>query len=356
MRIIFCFLFVVILSSCSENIQESNDSIAILDKVTIPKDFVGDSILKIKDIVDDSFPDSTELIIYPFYTAHLIYTAQIQDPVKKIGFIPLTNNCLWSKIPDSSAIESKHLGSIEYEYDNYHSLQNEYRTRFLAETCINENDKVHIYNFDSDTIAIYYVKELSVVAFLSPYRTQVPITQYDYMIGFEIKNYGLTGSSDYLVYIGQSNPFVNGELQPISWKEIDSAKFPYAKLNSQDSARIGKGLPMQTFVFRQNDLQYFVQNIGRNQVLGARHVVIKSVTTKEVVFSRLYSDSESTYLNPLNGVEQHLGNYISQWTGRLFQNRPPAIFGFTGMTFGCPAISFIDEDEPDIWIRCDNRH
>jgi hypothetical protein len=65
------------------------------------------------------------------------------------------------------------------------------------------------------------------------------------------------------------------------------------------------------------------------------------------------SDHESETPAPLNYVESE---YIEQWTGKLFKNKPPVILGFQYVAFGCPGITFLSPTEKDIYIYCDNRH
>ncbi len=47
---------------------------------------------------------------------------------------------------------------------------------------------------------------------------------------------------------------------------------------------------------------------------------------------------------------------VNQWTGKLFKDYPPVLFGFVWQSFGCDNIDIIQLPLTTIPILCDNRH
>jgi len=45
-----------------------------------------------------------------------------------------------------------------------------------------------------------------------------------------------------------------------------------------------------------------------------------------------------------------------QFTGKIFKDKPPVIFGFMYVSFGCPGVHVLDKKIKRIRILCDNRH
>jgi len=103
-------------------------------------------------------------------------------------------------------------------------------------------------------------------------------------------------------------------------------------------------------------LDYFLQTSVRDEDLRSRLLVVKKSASNTVVFSRVYYDSEGTRLVPLNYQDRFSPDKIYQWTGEVFKDKSPIIFGFSGHSFGCRSIDFISKTEPPIYTRCDNRH
>lgn len=76
-----------------------------------------------------------------------------------------------------------------------------------------------------------------------------------------------------------------------------------------------------------------------------------------MIFEKFYCVHEEPSLVPLN-VVGHAKDWRSktQWTGEIFKDRPPVIFGFLFHSSGCPSIDFIEQSENSVRINCDNRH
>lgn len=282
-----------------------------------------------------------------------------------VGFISLSEiytNIGGSDLYDSLAMPDQN----EIKDFRYIRLDSAYRDRFLLRTNVSETNRVFIYDYAADMLKSFSVKELKVVAYLNIYTSpeECPCPQYYYMMGLEIdvkllegfeKNFNHT-----LVYVGENNPFVRRQLKPMIWEKTESKYFPYPATKS-DSIKHSHGYGVfafgNTYKFESEGFQFFIQDfVEGNDQFKARLLVVIRSETKEIVCEKFYSDSEGTGLAPLQ-----LGNAgstygVEQWTGKLFKNKPPVVFGFEYHSFGCPAISFLDKSENDMYIKCDNRH
>lgn len=274
---------------------------------------------------------------------------------ESFGFISLSEIYTLSAYPDShDSLAMPHHNEIkDFQYIK---LESTYRERFLSRTNISETDKVFIYDYATDIHRSFKVKDLQVAAYLNIYTSpeECPCPEYYYMIGFEIKGKLLKGFEKYFnntfAYVGKESPFVRGHLKPIVWETTRSEYFPYnaSKVDSvKDSFGYGISVAGNSYKFEVEGFQYFIQDmIDRKNEVIARILVVIKPETKEIVCEKFYSDSEGTSLAPLR----------EQWTGKLFKNKPPVVFGFEYHSFGCPGISFLDRVESDIYINCDNRH
>jgi hypothetical protein len=285
-----------------------------------------------------------------------------KSPNEKIGFTSLSDNYPLSEHPDSLAIPDLYSGddgkSVE---DEYFKLSSRYRERFLAKTKISETDTVFVYNYSHDTLASFRVKNLPVVACLNAYRSVAdrPHSQMDYMIGFEIgenvlKDFGINYYQT-LVYVGKENPFVQGQLKPIVWKETKRKDFPSETMSTRNSLLLRRYEKGGAYKYETNDFGFFVQEFLEDDRISARRLLIIDLITKETVRDEFYFDSESSSPAPLNYSTDSFKNDI-QWTGSLFKNKPPVIFGFEYISFGCTSITFLHKSVGDVGINCDNRH
>ncbi|HCS20322.1 MAG TPA: oxidoreductase [Bacteroidetes bacterium] len=284
---------------------------------------------------------------------------------ENIGFISLSEIYRYDVNPslhDSLAMpDHKEINDFHYI-----RLDSAYRERFLLRTDVSETDKVFIYDYATDLLKTFKVKDLKVAAILNNYTSpeECPCPQYYYMMGLEIDGKLLEGFKKHfnntVVYIGKKNPFVRRQLKPMIWEKSESIDFPYPASKS-DSVKHSFGFGVctigNTYTLESEGFQYFVQDFieGYGDVIARLLVVIHS-ETKEIVCEKFYSDSEGTGLAPLQLFNSESTFGAEQWTGKLFENKPPVVFGFEYHSFGCPAISFLDKSETDIYIKCDNRH
>jgi len=277
------------------------------------------------------------------------------------AFISLSDSYRLSDHPDSLAIPD--LAGKTEEEAHYFKLEERYRNRFLSGTGISETDRVFIYDYAADKLVSFAVKELDVVASISPYTVsdEWPYSQYDYMIGFDVDNAFLKGFSDYfttaLVSVGKESPFVRGQLKPVRWKKSKPADFPsnavFPAVIYEEPVEYMTGA---AYTSESKGLRYTVQDLLLNGQVEARRLVVIELKTKAIRCEKIYAVSEGTSLAPLNFVDPDGGKYVQQWAGRLFVSKPPVIFGFQYESFGCPEITFLERGGGEVYIKCDNRH
>ncbi|OOV49996.1 hypothetical protein B1J94_03585 [Leptospira kirschneri serovar Grippotyphosa] len=69
-----------------------------------------------------------------------------------------------------------------------------------------------------------------------------------------------------------------------------------------------------------------------------------------MVFETFYSLHTGSTFVDLDSVR-----WRRQWTGKMFKNRPPVIFGFFYEDYKCEVIDFLKLPKSGILISCDNR-
>jgi hypothetical protein len=171
--------------------------------------------------------------------------------------------------------------------------------------------------------------------------------EYDYYFGFDLGE-KITNWNN-LAFIGKENPFQTDRLKPIIWKEVDtkSVHLNLRKLENSSSTDLA-ALEFETsYVYEQDDMDYYLLNKNR--------LVIADRSKKEVVFNEVYYGGEGSSLT-MPKMENDSLTETSQWTGKLFKNKPSVVFGFQYFSFGCESIDFLTTAEPSIGILCDNRH
>ncbi|MDI7237222.1 hypothetical protein QMM95_14205, partial [Leptospira santarosai] len=258
--------------------------------------------------------------------------------------------------------------------------------RFLSKTKISENDTVFIYDYSTETIATFPVKNLKAIACLSPYKEDKdpPYSQKDYMIGFEIEKKLLKNfknkSFEYensLIHIGKQNPFQKGRIKSILWKKIDPKKLSTFKIrvkyapgyDPQYDPTAWSGYSFgKAYQFDSVPLRYYLQDLFKYDDLSrpaserdepdCRRLIVINTKTKEIIVEKFYCKGEGAGFAPLKVVGDVDKYWYQryQWTGEIFKDRPPVIFGFLFVRFGCPSIDFLERSESYVLINCDNRH
>lgn len=276
-----------------------------------------------------------------------------KDSTQSIAFISLSDIYPLSEHQDSLAIPDLTDKSVEEANQfEYFKLSARYRQQFLNQTKISETDKVFIYSYSKNKLISFPVSNLNVIACLNIYGAEWPYSQFDFMIGFEIDKKYLTDYEKYyvntFVCIGKKSPFVMNQLRPIVWQQIDPKEFPSKEPISYDTSYAGKSLPGDTYKYEKDGLTYYVQELVRisDNWTSVKCLLVIDAKTKKTICEKIYYSGESASFAPLD----------NQWTGMLFKNKPPVIFGFHYVSFGCPSITFLNSTEKDIYINCDNRH
>ena len=261
----------------------------------------------------------------------------------------------------SDTLALPNIEKMEKKAAKYFTLDKKYRNRFLSKTNISETDSLFVYDYAKNKLASFAIKNLKAAAWLNGYSSEEdwPYPKYYYMIGFEISKQSLKGFSDYysdvIVYAGKENPFANEPLKPIVWKKIPGKEYPSKPMKKEDRAILKSTVAGNTYLYKTDTYQYFLQDyLDSDKIIYARRLLVTDSKTKEIIIEKLYSQSEGTSPAPLNG--ENGDDSFDQYTGKLFKNKPPVVFGFQYESFGCPAISLIDKSNEDIYIQCDNRH
>jgi hypothetical protein len=250
------------------------------------------------------------------------------------------------------------------EKARYIPLEGKYRQRFLKATTISESDYIYCYDYAKDLLVSFPVKSLKVVAFLSLYQGEDdwPYRASDYQIGFEINPESLKEFGAYYIHallaVGKENPFVRGGMKPMVWTETDSLEFPNLELNERYIPYLKRCSKGKVYKFEWGGYRYLTQDLNFQNRLLARHLIVLDLTKNNTkpVCDKIYLDSEGTSPAPLNYYHSKEDYLVAQFTGKLFKNKPPVVLGFLYVSFGCPAIAFLDPSEQDLFIRCDNRH
>lgn len=255
---------------------------------------------------------------------------------------PLSNDPILFPIPD--------ITEMGAEAAKYFRLDSNFREVFFAKTGLTDNDKLFIIDYSTGVFASFPVTKLNVVAKVDDYTTKFdwPYSLYSYMIGFEIDSISFKKFTYPLVYIGKENPFIEKPLQKIVWEKIERKDLPEIPWLQDDTTSLAKFPNMygNTYQFKTKGFEYYLQDYKHNGRVNSRRFAIVDTKKNKIVCKRAFGEGESTSLSPLN----------EQWTGKLFKDKAPVIFGYQSHSFGCPGITVMDGSEYDLGIYCDNRH
>lgn len=296
-----------------------------------------------------------------------IYTIYDVDHAKggeQVAFVSLSDTHYLSEHPDSLPIPD--ISEKPYDSIQYFKLTGKYRKRFLEGTNVSEDDKLFLYNYATGKQKSFTVKQLTVAACINVYSSEndMPFQPYYYEFGFGIDSVLVTEFNtdgyfeNVLVYVGKESPFTGEPLDLIKWKKVDNSQFPEMKMGAETAEELKGSKLKETYVGTIDSLDFFVQEGTKvvyeyeNQV---RHIVVLNNKTKEVVFERGFVESEGIGMAPLNLLNLDYPDEL-QWTGRLFKDRSPVIFGFLYHSFDCERIAFIGGEQNEFPINCDNRH
>lgn len=279
----------------------------------------------------------SEFLSYNFvYSKMNIYKTspflKSKDGDDKTAFVNLSESYFKNEQTDF-LIQSQENGTDTIELNSNQKL------KFLNTIGAKELDSVFIYEMETDSIQIYPIKDLPVIACIDVYGS-------GYEFGLDLgKNY--QGSYNNYAYVGNRNPFKRGGLKPIIWKKIDKSTV-YSKFGKLENSAFLSELKFQkSYFYSQKNMDYYL--------FDERRVVVINRDNQEIAFDKTYSDGEGVSITLLKKENDTITN-PSQWTGMLFTDKPPVIVGFQYFSFGCEIIDFLNESELPISVLCDNRH
>ncbi|WP_439131158.1 SH3 domain-containing protein [Polaribacter sp.] len=227
------------------------------------------------------------------------------------------------------------------------------KNKILKKIKVSEKDTLFILNLNKDKLTKFCIKDIATIAYLDDYSNQDDdIDVFNYEIGFDLKDsYKLKG--DNLASIGNANPFLTGNIKEIVWKKINNDLFP-KKISEDQKKKI-----IDTYTFTYSKYKYYVQNYGYKRgeyfVTENRNLIIQDTIFKKITSEIKTENGESTYLNALSTNKNKI-DYYKAWTGNIFKNKPPIIYGLETHSFGCSKIKFIENKVAPIEILCNNRH
>jgi len=268
----------------------------------------------------------------------------------KTGFISLSDVYPLSEHPDSSAIPG--AGEEEGLSAEQVSLTGKYRHMCLAKTGISESEKVYLYNYQTNRSLVLRVKDLPLIATMNIYGANKPYTQFDYMIGFEINSASikLLGQSTGMVLaaISKKDPFIKKPMQNLKWAEVVGGTFPEmaAPVGNTRAFKEGEYHVGKMRVAKTDSLTFYCRELLKDDYLFAKQLLVIHSRSKKVIFQNLFYSSESA----------SFASEDAQWTGYLFNGRPPVLMQFQCSSFGCPEIIFLKQGTESIYLKCDNRH
>lgn len=249
-------------------------------------------------------------------------------------------------VPTEIVANQKNLSFDELKH---FELPANYRKKLLKGTKLKENDTLYLYNYKSNILEKFPIKNLKAVANLDFYTVEgEEISEYDYMIGFQLnktenEEKAMEKANFAFAYFGKQNPFTEKPLKSIEWKKVSPDKFPV----------ITKHATGNVYEYQNEEFQYLIQELTeKTEVIERKLMVLKK---GKLIFEKNYTLGEGSAFIPLNGIEStDYPRY--QWTGNLFKGKPPVIFGFVSQSFGCPSIDFLNQNYSEIYTKCDNRH
>lgn len=256
---------------------------------------------------------------------------------------------------DQEFIPQESIDKLKSNIYTGHSidLSPDARIKLMKQAKFSEKDSLFIYNYENKKLIKKPIKDLKAIAYLSPYSIgEADLTNYDYMLGFQIeakKDYDEASKnySESYVYIGKQNPFVSNDLRPIKWQKTTAADFP---LPNEDIKKVLKKGNVYKAQYLDNWL--YVQDLLNEGEVQDR-LLVYTDKNKKVLYKTKIERGEGDEQNSLNGFGT---DESIQWIGKLIKDKPPVVFGFMSLSFGCHSIRFLQKDYPTMPINCDNRH
>lgn len=295
-----------------------------------------------------------------------LYKAEMYElfDKSKLFFVSVSDRYPFSEHPDSLNIpEEVFKGKTAGEAPHI-PIEGVYRKRLMKRVGIKETDSVFVYNYVTDVLKAYAVKNLKTSAVINIYSSEdEAVEQHYYMIGFELPNPGTRKfeETDNLVYIGAQNVFARGQMKAIHWTDTGKKKFPTHTCKAEKRRRDNIRLE-NVYYYTQDGFKYYaqetlfddtVQNYTDIKIL---HVLVTD--RQNNIVADLYieqSEGESpATMNHFSKVSNEAS--VSQYTGRLIKGEPLVILGVVWSSFGCEPIYFLNSKQSSMYVNCDNRH
>lgn len=340
-----------------------NTRLKIIEKTDVFEEIVDDGkVLKgewlgVKNGEDTVYIFSAFLSSSFTYSDLKLYEAtpfRKRDTLISDAFVNVSESFPWSfKKGDISIFPKAQIGkdTIRFSADR--------KKEFLKMMTISSSDSLYLFNMQTDSVFKYTIDDLELVASVSPYETgNNELTIYDYQIGFSLGKTFKTGGYT-LAYIGNESPFQNKKIETIDWQSTTNAEFTKKFISAKNVPEVRKNWfngfePYQTFKYSNSFADFYIQELYKNEQYQHRYLIIVNKETNNIIFEEPQISTEGTYEADLFTENADFGS--GQWTGAIFKNKPPIIYGFTTYSFGCASIKFLGENELEIPIRCDNRH
>jgi len=268
-------------------------------------------------------------------------------------FLNASEHFRWSEHPDSNLIDEEYEHAIHQSRSmdvNLHTLSDSNRSLFFELSTISKTDSVFIYQSGSNSVQAFPIANAPMVAVLSPYAYEPPFSVYDYQFGFRLPHIQFAKNQFVAASIGTKNPFVTNGLVPMRWQEVPNLEIPPVDMSPTESE------VLKTYWFQNQNYSFYLQDIANAYNLTTRKLIIKQIESDTWICEHLFQEGESAFLNPIALEGDSTFEVGVQWTGMLFKNKPPIIFGFQDESFGCPVIEFIAPHMHGIVVSCDNRH
>ncbi|MFM7766242.1 MAG: hypothetical protein ACKO9S_00110, partial [Bacteroidota bacterium] len=270
-----------------------------------------------------------------------------------LGFVSLSEVLAYSEHPDSTFLpDLAELPEDSVAHYERILIPDTIRKQMLQASNIRANDRMFVYEYANNILFSYPVKDLLLVAYLSPYVYEWPYHAEDYMLGFEFSKkqlHGFTYLNEHaLITLGKRHPFEQGKMRNLVWKPISAETLPASAtaLNATATEYQVEFTLGDVYMSNLDTLDFYTRELFINGVLSGKNLLVLHHTTGKTLIQYTY----------LNGESTQLAEPDYQFAGILFKNQPPVIMGFTWESFGCPIIQSIAPDKKTVVVRCDNRH
>lgn len=291
------------------------------------------------------------------YYASAIYKSRRNE--YRTGFVNLSDSFFRYEYDAEGKNISKPVLEIYNGSKDTISLNKKQRSQFLKRVSVKETDSLFIYNIKNDKVTSFLIRNLPAITCINIYFSSREFNreEIDYEFGFDLGN---SFKIDYnFVFIGKKNPFTKGQLKPIIWKKTTDKKFQSIISNNKRATNLKESLQdfklTNIFKFSKDNLQFYLLEYYREPRGRYRLLIVLNKSKQQVIYSEIQKESEGISFNPIRTKENSL-DYLTQFAGKLFKNKPTVFFGFLNYSFSCPLITVLDKTEPEIPILCDNRH